>query len=87
MKKFTKSLIKNSFKVLQKRSIISTTSIFDKMFTEQQNELRSSVQSFVKEHVSPKAIDTDKNNAFPNDLWPVLGEFGLLGITAPTVYF
>ncbi len=45
--------------------------------------LRNMVQKFAAEHIAPIAEKTDVDNEFPNDLWPKLGEMGLLGITAP----
>ena len=43
--------------------------------------LRSSVKSFARKEIAPRAATIDRNNQFPRDLWPKLGELGLLGIT------
>jgi isovaleryl-CoA dehydrogenase len=43
--------------------------------------LRESVAAFAADRIAPRAADIDANNAFPRDLWPELGELGLLGIT------
>ncbi len=48
--------------------------------------LRATVRSFARERIAPLAEDIDANNAFPRDLWPELGELGLLGITAEESY-
>jgi len=44
------------------------------------------VRKFSSEAIAPRANDIDKNNAFPSDLWKKMGEFGLLGVTAPAEY-
>lgn len=43
--------------------------------------LRDQVASFVKQEITPIADKTDKENEFPNELWPKLGAMGLLGMT------
>jgi len=43
--------------------------------------LRTQVMHFVAKEVEPLAAKTDSDNAFPNDLWPKLGDMGLLGVT------
>ncbi|KAM0333467.1 hypothetical protein ACHAQA_002129 [Verticillium albo-atrum] len=46
-------------------------------------ELRERVQEFTRREMTEEvASHTDKSNAFPNDMWPKLGEAGFLGITA-----
>ncbi|TNY24804.1 acyl-CoA dehydrogenase/oxidase [Rhodotorula diobovata] len=49
--------------------------------TEDQLELRETVASFAQKEIAPIAAQTDKDNAFPLDLWKKLGDMGLLGIT------
>ncbi len=48
--------------------------------------LRASVQGFARECIAPRAHAIDEENKFPRDLWPKLGEMGLLGITAEEEY-
>jgi isovaleryl-CoA dehydrogenase len=43
--------------------------------------LRASVRSFADDRIAPRANEIDRTNEFPRDLWPLLGELGLLGIT------
>jgi len=43
--------------------------------------LRDSVRSFTSDRIAPRAEEIDRSNMFPRDLWPELGELGLLGIT------
>ncbi len=45
------------------------------------NALRDMVHRWAQERVKPLAAQTDRDNAFPNELWPEMGEMGLLGIT------
>ncbi|GAJ78358.1 LOW QUALITY PROTEIN: isovaleryl-CoA dehydrogenase [Vibrio sp. JCM 18905] len=44
--------------------------------------LRDHVNAFATEHIAPIAADIDRDNQFPNHLWPLFGEMGgLLGVT------
>jgi isovaleryl-CoA dehydrogenase len=48
--------------------------------------LRESVAAFASDRIAPRAADIDESNEFPRDLWPELGELGLLGITVEEDY-
>ena len=48
--------------------------------------LRETVRSFARDRIAPRAAGIDEQNAFPRDIWPELGELGLLGITVETDY-
>ena len=43
--------------------------------------LRDTVGSFAQAKIAPNAAEIDRSNKFPRELWPQLGELGLLGIT------
>ncbi len=45
------------------------------------NALREAVHRWAQERLKPMAAQVDRDNAFPNQLWPEMGELGLLGIT------
>ena len=54
---------------------------FDFGLGEDNDMLRDSVRAFATERIAPRAEEIDSSNKFPRDLWPELGELGLLGIT------
>ena len=54
---------------------------FDFGLGEDIDMLRQAVRSFAEEHIAPRAEEIDRSNLFPRDLWPRLGELGLLGVT------
>ena len=50
-------------------------------FDESLQLVRESARRFASERIAPCAAQIDADNAFPNELWPQLGELGLLGVT------
>ncbi len=56
---------------------------FDFGLGEELDEVRNQVRRFARERIAPRAEEIDRSNEFPRDLWPELGDAGLLGITVP----
>src|SRR5271163_609484 len=48
--------------------------------------IRESTRRFSDKGIAPRAAAIDRENQFPRDLWPKMGELGLHGITAPEEY-
>jgi isovaleryl-CoA dehydrogenase len=59
---------------------------FDFGLGEDLDLLRESVAAFAADRIAPRAAEIDETNKFPRDLWPELGELGLLGITVEEEY-
>jgi isovaleryl-CoA dehydrogenase len=56
---------------------------FDFGLGEVVDEVRQQARRFARERIAPRAEQIDRSNEFPRDLWPQLGDAGLLGITVP----
>ena len=56
---------------------------FDLGLDDTLQEIRWQVRRFARSAIAPLADEIDRSNEFPRQLWPQLGEQGLLGITVP----
>jgi len=54
---------------------------FDFGLGEDVDRLRDAISGFAQDTIAPRAADIDRTNRFPRELWPQMGELGLLGIT------
>ena len=45
------------------------------------DELRQAVREFALRRIAPRADEIDRSNHFPRELWPELGNLGVLGLT------
>jgi isovaleryl-CoA dehydrogenase len=59
---------------------------FDFALGEDVDALRDTVARFSSDQIAPRADEIDRSNAFPRDLWPRLGELGVLGVTVEEEY-
>ncbi len=48
--------------------------------------IRASVRAFAANEIAPRAAEIDRDNAFPPELWPMLGALGVLGVTVEEEY-
>ena len=70
---------------LQKRNLSNV--VIDSTLTEEQLQLRDTLQQFVKEEIAPIAAQVDQTNSAPvKDLWKKMGDLGLLGLTVDPEY-
>ncbi|KAK1270071.1 hypothetical protein QJS04_geneDACA019696 [Acorus gramineus] len=68
----------------ERRRLFSTSLIFD----DTQRQFKESVSQFAQDIIAPHAANIDATNHFPQDvnLWKLMGDFNLHGITAPEEY-
>ena len=59
---------------------------FDFQLGERADQLRQAVRDFALRRIAPLAETIDRSNRFPRELWPEMGEMGLLGMTVPEEY-
>ena len=53
---------------------------------EEAEMIRDTVAGFASREIAPLAAEIDRTNQFPRQLWPKLGELGLLGLTVEEEY-
>uniref|UniRef100_A0A0A0KHQ5 Isovaleryl-CoA dehydrogenase n=1 Tax=Cucumis sativus TaxID=3659 RepID=A0A0A0KHQ5_CUCSA len=58
------------------------------LFDDTQLQFKESVKQFAQDNIAPHAAKIDQTNTFPKDvnLWKLMGDFHLHGITAPEEY-
>ncbi len=56
------------------------------LLTEEQVDFKKSVRRFARDKVAPRAAEIDERSEFPKDLYQLLGNQGLLGLTVSETY-
>ena len=56
---------------------------FDFQLGETADMIRETTSRFADEQIAPLAEQVDREDSFPRELWPAMGELGLHGITVP----
>jgi isovaleryl-CoA dehydrogenase len=59
---------------------------FDFGLGETADMIRDSIAAFAADNIAPRAAEIDASNKFPRDLWPQLGDLGVLGVTVEEEY-
>ncbi|MCD7453683.1 2-methylacyl-CoA dehydrogenase, mitochondrial [Datura stramonium] len=69
------------FQQHQQAAAFSTSLLLD----DTQKQFKESVAKFAQENIAPFAEKIDRTNSFPEEvnLWKLMGDFNLHGITAP----
>ncbi|MGV2981401.1 isovaleryl-CoA dehydrogenase [Camelimonas sp. ID_303_24] len=65
---------------------ISNSPGFNFDLGETADQIRATVSAFAQDRIAPRAEEIDRTNAFARDLWPQMGELGLLGMTVEEEY-
>jgi len=60
--------------------------VTNELLTDEHRLLRDTVLDFARTEFGPIADEIDRTDAFPSDLFPRLGELGILGVTVPPEY-
>ena len=62
---------------------VSNEPALDFMLGEMADQIRETTQRFAQDKIAPLAEEIDREDRFPIELWPQMGELGLHGITVP----
>ena len=62
---------------------LRATPDFDFALGETATMIRDAAARFADERIAPLAARVDREDWFPRELWPAMGELGLLGATIP----
>src|SRR3712207_832344 len=54
--------------------------------TDEQQRLRDEIRAVVREHIRPRVREIDENCEYPRDLYAVMAEHRLLGLSFPPEY-
>jgi len=65
---------------------ISNSPGFNFDLGETADQIRDTVAAFARDRIAPRAEAIDRTNTFARDLWPQMGELGLLGMTVEQEY-
>jgi isovaleryl-CoA dehydrogenase len=60
--------------------------IFETHINDDTDALRDTVARMAADNIAPRAAEIDHKNEFPNEMWRMFGDLGLLGITVPEEY-
>lgn len=81
LRRASSSLLQNQ---RRQRALFSTSLLFD----DTEKQFKESVYQFAQENIAPHAAKIDAANQVPKDvnLWKLMGDFNLHGVTAPEEY-
>jgi len=84
LKQLQPSFLTKSLRPFGSKGLVSMNTVC--RFDEDQLMLQDMVRDFSKKRVAPLAEKIDREDWFPRELWPEMGELGLHGITTPEQY-
>lgn len=71
-----------------RRNSIKVAAFSTSLLDDTQQQFKEGVERFAQENIAPHAAKIDRTNSFPQEvnLWKLMGDFGLHGITVPEKY-